>query len=269
MEEQYFDEPEEMEDEEISMSDRMIGVLAEPTKLFGRLAKGEAKATDWLIPLLLTIIVAVAMQFIITSNPSLKQQATSKQLAIIEEQFDSAVESGSMTQTQADEQMEMMRDNMDKQMATGVIINTVAIVIMSFLIFFVISAYFILGAKFGLKGEGTYMEGLSAFGLPGYINVLQFVLTIILMIAVDSIEAGTNLAKLLGMDVKEMSGYFVSYIDPLKIWFYATMAIGLAKMNKSDDTAKYMGFVFGSWIIFGAIFFFASEAVPFLKNFIQ
>ncbi len=263
--ENEYDEDEEV----ISISDRMIGVLTEPANLFTRLAQGQTKVLDWLLPLILVIMAAILIQVVVMITPTLKHQAMEKQVEATKVYFDKAVEDGQMTQDQADQQLDAVRDRMSEQMGAQVIIQIVAVVIMSFLFFFIISSFFILISKFVLKGEGTYSEGLSAMGLAAYITVLQLVITVIIIMVTDSVDMGPNLGKLLGMDIKAADGYFLSFINPFSLWYYYVLAVGLSKIFKSDSIGKYLGLTFGSWIIWGVIFFYLSESFPMLKSFIQ
>jgi hypothetical protein len=89
------------------------------------------------------------------------------------------------------------------------------------------------------------------------------------MVVTDSIETGTNLAKLTNLDVKEFSGYMASYVDPFSIWFYSILGVSFARMFKSDSTVKYIATFIASWVIVGVIFYFVAQQVPFLQNFIQ
>jgi hypothetical protein len=149
------------------------------------------------------------------------------------------------------------------------IFNAVVIVAFSLIFFFIASGFFIGIARFGLKGDGSYKTGLSAYGLPMYISVLQLVVNILLIVAMDSIETGTNLAKIAGLDVKEFSGYMASYVDPFSIWFYSILGLSFAKMFKSESTGKYIGAFLSAWVVVGVIFYFVAQEVPILQNLIQ
>ena len=174
-----------------------------------------------------------------------------------------------MSQQQADQQLEAAADRMDQQMKAGLLIGVVTIIIFSFLFFFVISGVFILIVKFGLKGEGAYNAGLTAYGLPGYIMALQLVITIILMLVMGDIKIGTDATKLLGLNIKEFSGYLFSYIDPIKIWFYVVVGVAFAKMFKSNKAGLYVSTVLSVWFLFGIAFWGLAQVVPVLQFMIR
>jgi hypothetical protein len=257
------------EEESLTISDKFIGVFTEPTTLFTELSAQKPKTTDWLIPLSSLIIVVLLMQLVIFVRPGLKDQAISKQMVVVEKALDDAVAAGQISQEGADARYEQTYDALSNQLGSIMIFNGAMIVVISLLLFFIISGAFILITKFGLKGEGSYKLGLSAYGLPMYISILQLITGILIIVATDSIEMGTNLAKITGMNIKEFSGYMASFVDPFSIWFYSILGISFARMFKSENTGKYVATFIGAWLAFGIIFFFVAQQVPFLQNFIQ
>ena len=119
-----------------------------------------------------------------------------------------------------------------------------------------------------LKGEGTYKHALVAYGLPAYIGIIQVIVMVILALLTDKLLTGTSVATLLGMSTKELGGFILSKIDPLSIWFYAVLGIGLAKMFNSNDTKKYVLAILGVWFIGNIILYFVAQAIPFMGRFI-
>jgi hypothetical protein len=257
------------EEEELTVSDKLIGVFTEPKKLFSDLSTREPKTSDWLVPLSLIIVVVLLMQLIIFVRPSLKDQAISKQMVEVEKRLDEAVADGRISQETADAQYDQTYDVLNNQLGNIMIFNAVVIAVFSLIFFFVASGFFISIAKFGLKGEGSYKMGLSAYGLPMYISVLQLVVNILLIVAMDSIEVGTNLTKIAGWEMKEFPGYMASFIDPFSIWFYSILGLSFAKMFKSESTGKYIAAFLSAWVVVGIIFFFVAQEVPLLQNLIQ
>ena len=65
--------------EELSHTDKIVGVISEPTNLFSKLAFLNTKVTDWLLPLLVMIIVAIVATFIYMSNPEIKLEMQQQQ----------------------------------------------------------------------------------------------------------------------------------------------------------------------------------------------
>ena len=259
----------EQEQTGISVSDKLVGVFTEPGSLFTKLSFTKPKVTDWAVPLVLLMILAMTVQFAILQNPVLKQQAVAEQLEKVEAFLAGYVEDGKLSQAQADQQLDAAADRMEQQMDAGLIIGIVSIVVISLIFFFAVSGVYIFIAKFVLKGEGTYKAGLTAYGLAGYILALQLITTIILIMAAGDIHYGTDAAKLISADPQEFAGYLLGYLDPFKIWFYVVVGIAFAKMFKSDSTIKYIATTLGVWLIFGLAFYGLAQVVPFLKLMIR
>jgi len=255
------------EEQELSHTDKLVGVFTEPVAMFGKAAKFPAKTADWLIPVFVVIVIAILSQFVMTSNPEIKRQQQDKMIERMEKQFDEAVAKGQMTREQANQQLDTMQDNMGATSAFQTIGIVVGIPIATFIVFFVISGFFFAVAKFGLKGEGSYKDIMVAYGLPWYISVIELIITAIAALAMSKLLTGLSVADLMGTDKSTITGFFLGKLSLFSIWFYVAFGIGLAKMNKSDNVKKYVIAVFAIWIGFGLLFHFLTKAVPFLANF--
>jgi len=261
--------PEEEDEYELSHTDKLIGVFTEPIRLFSKISQFPPKVVDWIAPLLLMIIVASLSNVVLMTNPTLKYSIIEKQLEETERQLDDLVESGQLSQDQADNRLERTREFMETKGGVQIMISVVAILIFTFLIFFIISALYLLMSKFLLKGEGSYASSMVGYGLPYYILILQVIIVVILSLLFDRMFTSVSVAAFAEMDVKTFSGFLLSKVDPLSIWFYTIVSIGLAKMFKSENIGKYFGMVFGLWIGFSIVFFFLAQQFTILQNFIR
>ncbi len=259
--------PTEPEEVETSHTDKLVGVFSEPGNTFSQMAKTGPKTSDWIIPILVVILVAIVSNFIMMSNPVIKMSIMEKQLEQIEKNMDEMVAKGQLTEAQKEEQMEQMRNRMDQGMGAQMIFSVLGIVIFTFITFFVISGVFFLFAKFVLKGEGTYKEAMSAYGLPHYIIVIQIIVMVILALVMNKFFQSVSVADFVDSDKATITGFLLGKLDIFSIWFYAVISIGFAKMFKSASTGKYFALIFGLWIGFGLVFFFLAKAIPFLHWF--
>lgn len=257
------------EEQELTHTDKLVGVFTEPQPMFSRIAKFPAKTSDWLIPVLVVIVVAILSQFVMMSNPEIKLQQQEKMMQNIEKGLDDAVKEGKMTQEQADQQLEQIQENMSGEAAN--MFQTISLVVGipfgMFIVFFVVTGFFLLVSKYGLKGGGEYKDIMVAYGLPMYISVIEIIISVIAALAMGKLMTGLSAADLMGMDKTTTTGFLLSRINPLTIWYYVVFGIGLAKMNKSEDVKKYVFVVVGIWLGFSILFHFLSKAVPFLANF--
>lgn len=254
--------------ENISLTDKFVGVISEPSTFFTSLSNYKLKASNWLIPLLLFVIVASATNYLMMNNPVIKNQAIDKQMAIIEKALEDAVASGQIPQATADAQLEQYRVRIEEQIDSGTLISVASVFVITFLMFFIVAAVLYMIARFILKGEGTYSTAMITYGSVYYILILQVICMLIYALASDQLVSGLNLSFFLDADTKEFGGFLLSKIDPFTIWFYTVVSLGLAKMFKSEKTTSYFVAVFSLWLGFSLLFFFAAQKFPFLQMFI-
>ena len=258
----------ENEMEELSHTDKIMGVISEPATLFSKLSPKPVKTTDWLLPLIGMIIVTIIATFIYMSNPEIRLEMQQQQEKAMREQFDKMVQSGQMTQQQADEQIDRAKQMVGNPMFTY-LFPSIGVLIISFVWFFVFTTIAFLLAKYALKGDGGYTQAMSAFGLPLYITILQSIILIILGLLMGRIVSGVNPASLTGMDVKSFGGFLLSRLDVFSIWYYVVVGIAFAKMFKSDNVKKYVITALATWLVFMFIIFGLGQVSPIFSNMIR
>ena len=270
MEDQHPVQPEQPTDEtqELSHTDKIVGVITEPTNLFSKLAFLNTKVTDWLLPLFALIVVAIAATFIYMSNPEIKLEMQQQQEKAMREQFDKMVESGQMTREQADEQID---STMEMMGGSGMmqVFSSIGILVVMLVWFFVFTTIAFLIAKFAFKGDGGYSQAMTAMGLPLYISVLQSIILIIVGMLMGKMLTGLNPASLTGMDIKSLPGFLLSRLDVFSIWFYVVVGIAFAKMFKSDNVKKYIFTSIGVWLVFMFIVYGLGKVSPIFENMIR
>jgi hypothetical protein len=257
----------EEEELELSHTDKLVGVFSEPGNTFAKISVSGAKTTDWIIPILVVIVVAILSNIVMMSNPVIKLSIQEKQMAQFEKQMDEAVARGEMTEAQKEDQLDTIRERMEEGMSANLIFSIIGIVIFTFISFFVVTGVFYLFTKFALKGTGTYKEAMSAYGLPQYVIVIQIIVMVIVALVMNKFFSSLSVGEFLDVDKSTITGFILNKADVFSIWFYALVSIGYAKMFKSEDTGKYFALIFGIWIGFGLLMFFLSQVFPFLKWF--
>jgi hypothetical protein len=169
-----------------------------------------------------------------------------------------------MTQTQADEQLELIRDSIERPEVGQMIVTSVGISIFKFIIFFIVSGVYLILAKFVLNGQGTYKEVMVAYGLPHYIIAIQMIIMVIAALTMNKLLTGTSVADFIGTEKNTFIEFLLGKFDVLSIWFYVVFGLALAKMFRSSNTLKYIIGVIAVWLVFGFLFFTSEASVPFL-----
>jgi hypothetical protein len=261
IEDEFLDD----EEEEISHSDKLVGLFSEPSNIFARIAQAPIKVTDWLIPLLVFIVVLSLSTVIMQTNPQIKYSMMEKQTEAIEQNFSEAVNSGRMTQEQADSQIEIIRERMEQGGMAMLIPQIIGIVIFTFLVFFIISGFYYGITRLILKGDGTYGNAMVAYGLPFYIASVQVIFQVIVAMLMNKMVTDLSVTTFLDLDKQELLGFLLSKLDVFTIWFYVVVGIAFAKMFKSEETTKYVGMILGLWLGFSFLFFYLAKTFSFMK----
>ncbi len=252
---------------ELSHTDKIAGVITEPVKTFEATAKFPVRVIDWLLPVLLFALFLSLQQILYHSNPDISYQLRQKQMEAIDKNLDEAVASGKMTRDQADQQKNMIEDRMEKMGGVGLVFQIIGIFIVIFIMVFLMAGIYFLLAKFVLKGDGSYNSVLVASGLSLYIGIIGVIVVTVISFLMGKLILDTSIASFVGADKSNISGWLLAKLDIFTIWGYIILGIGLAKMFKSSSIQKYIGLVFGVWIIGGLILFFLAKSIPFLKYF--
>jgi hypothetical protein len=257
------------EEFEMSHTDKIVGVFSEPVNTFSKTAKFPPKTTDWILPLVVVMVVALLAQIVMMTNPSIRLAATEKGIKQVEKQFDSMVAKGQMTQAQANEQLDKIRDQMNQGFGISkIIFSAIGIVVVTFIVFFIVTGVFMLFAKLIFKGDGTYKDAMVAYGLPHYISVIQIIVMVMVAFVMNKALSSVSVAAFMDIDTSTIGGFLLNKLDIFSIWFYVIVGVGFAKMFKSNDIGKYILLILCIWIGFSLIFFFIAKSVPFLSGFI-
>lgn len=269
MEENNYNESstQEPEIEELSHSDKIAGVFSEPANTFEQTAKFPPKTVDWFLPFFLLLLAVVISQIVMYSIPEVRMKIREQTMEQMDKNFQKQIDDGAMTKEQAREIREQTESRMDSMGSVGLIIQSVSILIVGFIMFFIICGAYFLLAKFVLKENASYKGVLVANGLTAYIGIIQVILATILTFLMNEPYRDTSLASFLNSDRNTISGMLFGKIDLFSIWSYVILSIGLAKMSFAQDVKKFYFLVFGLWIGWSLFAFFVLKNIPFIGNF--
>ncbi len=224
----------------LSISDKFVGIFSEPGAVFINTRQSGSRVSDWLVPLLALTIVLLAGTLIRFSNPDFMADIMQKQQEAMQQQVDS----GKMTQEQADQITEQMG-------ATGglqKIFSAIGIMIGVLIVFFLVALLYWLLVRFVMRGDMTFTMLLSVYGLTAYISVVDQLLSILLGYALNNFYATVSPTVFLTPDLTSPLYKILGALNPLSIWGYFLFALGLhhaAYLSK----AKAFGLVFGLWVL--------------------
>lgn len=234
----------------ISFSDIIINVFSSPAEAFEGIRTSPTRASVWLIPLIVLLLLSAASIWTIFSNSTLREQALQAQKERIQEQ----ARTGQMPQEQADRALEQMEGGGGMMAAIGIVFGTLTLAI----VFFVTALVFWLVGKFALKAEGGYGKYLELWGASQWIGALGGIITLLMIIAMNSLYASPSgaLAVLQNFSRHDTTHRLLASLNIFSIWQMVVVGIGLAKFaGKPSGTG--IGVALGLWVAWVLISVFA------------
>ncbi len=232
-----------------TLGSRLIDIFVSPGEVFDGMKSASKSTGNWLVPLILAILVGIITIFVVFSQPTIQQQMIDVQ----HNQMQKQVQAGKMTQ----EQMAHAESMIPKPGSLiwnifgilGVIIGNLIIILLAALILWLIG-------KYALKAPLKYGTLLEITGLSYMVMVLGSIISILTILALDSLYATPSLAILIKeFDAGNSMHKLFSYMNIFYIWFVALLGLGIAKICNCT-TMKGMIWTFGIFIIFSLVFAF-------------
>lgn len=233
-----------------SLGTRIMNVFASPGEAFDGIATMESKTSLWLIPMLVAMALTVFASFVISSNETLKGQI----IEMTSKQFQKAVDEGTMSQAQADQQTE----GMQRAGTLFAVFGSIAGIVGIALLYFLGSLLLWLLGKFALKASHGYSAYLAMYGTASWIAVLGSPVIVLMMVGLNSLYATPSaaLAIYTEYDTLNMSHRLLAKLDLFSIWQAVVVGIGLSKLT-GKSAGIGMGISFGLLILWDVISIFA------------
>ncbi len=211
-----------------SLGDHIINVFSAPGEAFSEVGTSPKKGRFWVPTYFVTILFAIAFTFVMFSNETLKEQVMEAQEKAIQER----VEGGSVTQEQADRQIEGMRG----MGGLFIVFGSIGAVIMVSLYFFGAALVLFLIGKFVLKSALPYSAYLATYGLAAWIGVLGAIVTALMMLGFGSLYATPGLALTFfqEFDPTNKTHLLLSKIEIFGIWQALVLGVGLGKVTQKS-----------------------------------
>jgi hypothetical protein len=212
----------------ISISDIIMNVFASPAEAFEGIRTSPTRASVWLMPLIVLILVTSLFSVMIFTNETLKMQFSDSQSQRLQER----VNSGQMTQEQADQQL----DGMERMGGMMIAFGIIGTVISMSVIFFASALVLWLVGKFALKAEGGYGKYLELYGTSGWIGILGAIITLLMMVGLGSMYASpsASLAVLSEFKPTDTTHRLLSSINIFNLWQFYVLGVGLAKYSQKS-----------------------------------
>lgn len=226
--------------EPLSITDKFIGILTEPSATYGNVRAAGPRTSDWLVPVALTALVLLVGMFLRFSNPATMSQMMETQTKALQEQVDQ----GKMTAEQAEQATQQME-------SMGGIFKVIGAVSAGFgfvIVFFILCLFYWLVVRFVMKGDVNFGLILSAAGLSAFISVIDQLVSLLLVFVTDKAFANLSPNLFMGGDMATTSDRLLMMLNPIAIWSYYVLGIGFEKVAAISRT-KGMITAFGFFIL--------------------
>jgi hypothetical protein len=228
----------------MSFTEKFTNIFVAPGELFEDVRQTPNTLSNWLVPMLIFIVVAVLMSQLVLQNPSLADQLGSE----IKKQFDQAIEQGKMSPEQAEQAYEYARPGSTMfrlAQIGGVVIGTPIV------LFVLALVYWLLG-KWGMNGTAPYPKVVEVLGLTFFISALEIIVSTLLQFGTDSLFATPSLGAFVSdFDLQNKLHLVMSKINIFTFWDLSVLSIGLSKLFQRD-LPKVIVLVFALWIVWTA-----------------
>lgn len=224
-----------------SLITRITNVFASPNELFAELSQTKPITSSWLVPLIISILMALFVIMALQLNESLKFQLKEIQSERIQE----LINKGKMTQEQAER-----ATGQTGSAKTFIIWGGLSATIMTTIIFFLISLIFWVAAKIGLKFNFNYTKMLEIYGLTTLISSLGTIVTVLMMYLFDNVRAAPSFSIFI-MDKFNLSNDFhilLSQLNFFTIWQIGILGYGIAKVSNKPTSAGLI-LSYALWLI--------------------
>jgi len=226
----------------MSITDKIIGVYTEPEPVFENVKEAGPRAGDWLLPIGLFMVVMIIMTLIRFSDPAFLSEIANKQAEALQEKVDS----GDMTQEQAD----MALDQIEGMGGTIMMIGSaVGILFVMPIIFLAMAFIYWLFLKFAFKGSATFHLVFAAIGLVAYISILDPLISFILSYITGNVFATFSPTMFMEADLQSTLYRFMSALNPITIWATYVLGVGFSKIAEIPKT-KALALTFGLWAVY-------------------
>jgi len=236
----------------MSFTDKVMNVFSAPGELFEGIAKSEKQNSNWSIPLILTMIAGIIFVFVAFSQAPIQDQMREQTEKSIQKQ----VESGKMTQEQADRAISM--NPAKPGSALFMIFGAVGVALVTAAMLFGFALGFWLVGKWVFKTATTYGKVLEVVGLSMYVSVLGSIITLLLVVAMGSLYATPSLALAVShFDPANKLDKFLASVNLVTFWYLAVVSVGLGKIF-SVSTTKALVAVGVLWAVWTCITVFVN-----------
>jgi hypothetical protein len=227
--------------------DRITNVIAAPGEVFGEVKNAPVRASNWVVPLILSCVVTVIYICVAFSQPSVLRGMQEQQVSKMQKQ----VAAGKITQAQADQASAITEKYMTPTILKifggggASLADVAALFLMGLAIW--------LALKCCTAAKVDYMKVVEVCGLALVIDVPQKIVRLLLVAWKGNLLSTASPTLFLdNPSATNKRDLFLSMLDIVDIWWLAVLSLGLSKVASiSYRTAAFI--CFGIWFGFRVV----------------
>jgi hypothetical protein len=230
-------------------TEKLVNIFASPGELFENVRLTGKTPINWILPTAIMIVVAILMQQLIMSNPSLADQTKAMVAKSTEERLNQAVQEGKMTPEQAEQQREQIESLTDPASPLNMVMRVAGVLIFIPAILFLLGLVYWLLGKSAMQASAPYMKIIEVVGLTFLIGAVESIVTTMMAVGMDSLYASPSLALFVqNFDVSNKLHLALAKVNVFTIWSLLVTGIGLSKLFQRD-LPKVLVLIFALWIL--------------------
>jgi hypothetical protein len=239
--------PEGASFEPSSLTDRLANVICAPGEVFAEIKNAPVRASNWLVPLILSCIATVIYISIAFAQPAISRAMQDQRIKAVQK----SVAAGKMTQAQADQAAAMTEKIMTPTILK--IFGSLAAVLASTAGLFLMGVCIWLLLKYCTGTMLKYMKVVEICGLAMLIDVPQKLIRVCLVLWKQNLLATVSPTLFLANpSTTNRAHIFLSMIDLVDFWWLAVLSLGVSKVASIRyRTAAFI--TFGIWYGFRII----------------
>ncbi len=227
----------------MSFAARLLNIFAVPGEVFAEVKTSRICIANWLVPGLLSSVVAVLAVVLVVSQPAFQQQMHNLTERVAKA-LDQQVKTGKVKEADASRALAQFRAIMEPN-SLKVLLSTGAALAGIARVFWWALLLWLLGRRF-LKVRFGYPKALEVAGLSFMINVLGTVVLLLLVVNLPSLFASPKLAlAVTDLDASRKSPLLLGAANVFEFWLIGVLSVGLAKLAA-------VPFLRAAWIVLAA-----------------
>jgi hypothetical protein len=231
-----------------SVSAKMVNAFVEPGEVFEEVRASHANYLNWLLPLLLSIGVGIALTMVVFAQPVVKQQLRD----ITDRALEKQIAAGIVTRQQADAQLKVA------ELFTGPVARSVQVVFGTVIQLFLVALVVWLLGMWAMKARFGYTKALEVTALAGMISLLGAVVTSLLIVVMGNMYMNPGPVLLVReFQPTNRTHLLLSMLNVLSFWHLAVLSLGLARLAGASWLKAFV-WLFVLWALLGAVQFAAA-----------